>query len=1260
MSEFKYLTIDGNTAAALSAYAFTEIAGIYPITPSSPMADSVDKWAKEGKLNIFNQTVNVVEMQSEAGASGLLHGAAASGVLTSTFTASQGLLLMIPDMYKIAGEMLPVVLHVAARTVATHALSIFGDHSDVMAARATGFNFIASSSVQEAHDLAAVAHLAAIRASMPFLHFFDGFRTSHELQKTRLLPYSDLEKLVDKEAIKAFRKRALTPNNPVLYGSNQNPDIFFQSREAINGTYAGMAEIIAEEMAKINALTGKNYQLFNYYGAADAEYVVVAMGSICETIKATLPYLSARGSKVGLIQVHVYRPFAAEHFLAQIPASCKRIAVLDRTKEPGAGNEPLKLDVIAALSQAERKIQVLGGRYGLSSKDTTPDDILALFKNLQSDSPKKEFTLAITDDVTHLSLPRAEHIDTTDPDTISCRFWGMGSDGTVGANKNSIKIIGDNTERYVQAYFSYDSKKSGGLTISDLRFGKREINQPYLINSADFVSCSQQSYVYKYDMLDSLKEGGSFLLNSIWEAEDVERFLPAAYKRALAQKNIKFYLIDAHKITNALGLGRKTNTVLQAAFFSITGVLPKEEAIAYMHDSITKTYQLKGEQVVKMNQAAVEQAFNSVVEIPVQAAWLTAVDDRPVGNMANLIAQAPAWKSREQSHLAVPQFINDFAAVVNRQQGDSLPVSAFLPHMRGNYPQGTTRYEKRAIALEVPEWVADNCIQCNQCSLVCPHAVIRPFLISDEELEQAPDDMAVLKGAKPYDQYKFRIQISPLDCTGCASCVETCPAPNKALRLREIKTQLPETDNWDYLINLPPKANPMKPTVVKGSQFERPYFEFSGACAGCGETPYIKLVTQLFGDKMTISNATGCSSIYGGAVPSQPYCQDAQGRGPAWTNSLFEDNAENGFGIHLASLQLRERVAALLRELGEKLTVEFMPSHDAELMPAHDYEAASGEAEVTSETTTVMPDAAPMMSAAAVTAPASNAAVMMSVCNDVLKNITEWLEHREETQDTVNRAEQLSASLRSLRNNLPQYAALIDNIFLYEDYFTRRSDWIIGGDGWAYDIGFGGLDHVISTGADVNILILDTEVYSNTGGQASKATPRAAIAQFAAGGKPVRKKDLGLMAMTYGYVYVAQIAMGANQSQTLKAIAEAEAYKGPSVIIAYAPCIEHGIKGGLRYVQEIEKNAVESGYWQLYRYDPTRKASGKNPFQLDCKPPKGNFADFLKREVRYTALFEKYSPEEVEAMIASAESDARERYLTYWRKSKEHEIAAPF
>lgn len=1204
MSEFKYLTIDGNTAAALSAYAFTEIAGIYPITPSSPMADSVDKWAKEGKLNIFKQTVNVVEMQSEAGASALLHGAASSGALASTFTASQGLLLMIPDMYKIAGEMLPVVLHVAARTIATHALSIFGDHSDVMAARATGFSFLASSSVQEAHDLAAVAHLTAIRASMPFVHFFDGFRTSHEVQKIRLLPEAELAELVDYAAVADFRKRALTPNNPQLYGSNQNPDIFFQSREAINSVYDALPQIIQEEMDKINALTGKNYQLFNYFGSLEAKHVVVAMGSICETIKETLPYLERAGHKVGLIQVHAYRPFAADRFLALLPAGCESIAVLDRTKEPGAGNEPLKLDVIAALSTLERKIQVLGGRYGLSSKDTTPDDILALFKNMQADNPKREFTLAINDDVTHLSLPRAEHIDTTKPGTISCRFWGMGSDGTVGANKNSIKIIGDNTQRYVQAYFSYDSKKSGGLTISDLRFGQEEINQPYLINSADFVSCSQQSYVYKYDMLESLKQGGSFLLNSLWEEEDVERFLPAAYKRELARKQINFYLIDAHKITNALGLGRKTNTVLQAAFFDISGVLARDEAIKYLHESIAKTYRLKGEQVVRMNQAAVLQAFDNIKKITVPESWLTATDERPIGNMAHLLDQAPAWKSRNQSNLAVPQFVSDFAAVINRQQGDSLPVSAFLPHMRGNYPQGTTRYEKRAIALEVPEWVAENCIQCNQCSLVCPHAVIRPFLITDEEIAQAPTEINALQGAKPYDQYKFRIQISPLDCTGCSSCVETCPAPNKALRMSEISTQLAEAEKWDYLVALPKKDNPLKPTVVKGSQFEQPYFEFSGACAGCGETPYIKLVTQLFGDKMTISNATGCSSIYGGATPSQPYCKDAAGRGPAWINSLFEDNAENGLGMHLAALQIRERVAGLLENLLDKLK----------------------------EASDLVVDLAPLH---------------------------EWLQLREDSNETIARAQRLTATLETLVEQYPAYAEDVRILKLYEDYFSKRSNWIIGGDGWAYDIGFGGLDHVISTGADVNILILDTEVYSNTGGQASKATPRAAIAQFAAAGKSVRKKDLGLMAMTYGYVYVAQIAMGANQSQTLKAIAEAEAYKGPSVIIAYAPCIEHGIKGGLRYVQEIEKNAVESGYWQLYRFDPTRKLNGKNPFQLDSRKPKGNFAEFLKREVRYNALFEKFSEAEAEQLIAQAEADAHERYLTYWRKSKEYEIAEP-
>ncbi len=1198
MEKRQQVTVDGNQAAALAAYAFTEVAGIYPITPSSPMADWVDKWSKQGKENIFRQTVNVIEMQSEGGAAAVLHGAASSGVLATTFTASQGLLLMIPDMFKIAGEMLPVVLHVAARTIATHALSIFGDHSDVMAARTTGFALLASSSVQEAYDMAVVTHLSAIKHSMPFIHFFDGFRTSHEIQRISILSDETLKSLVDKDAINKFRERALTPNKPVLYGSNQNGDIFFQAREACNMTYQTLADTVEAKMQRINALTGNNYQLFNYYGDSQAELVIVAMGSICETIKETINYLNKQGrQKLGLVQVHLYRPFVHAKLRAAIPTSCRKLAVLDRTKEPGANNEPLKLDVIAAFNGMPDAPLIIGGRYGLASKDTTPDDILALFNEMTKPEPKPEFTLAINDDVTHLSLPRTEHIDTTLPNTISCRFWGMGSDGTVGANKNTIKIIGDNTDLNVQAYFSYDSKKSGGLTISDLRFGKEPIHQPYLVNSADFVSCSQQSYVFKYDMLDDLKEGGSFLLNSIWTADDLERFLPAAYKQKLALKKIKLYLIDAYKIAKEIGLDKRTNTVLQAAFFKIAQVLPAELAQAYLNKYVAKTYALKGEEIVSMNLAAIAAGFANLEPIAIPEAWENCKLDGTSNNVGT-----PNWQTYSDQEEA--DFMQNIAEIMNRQKGDKLPVSAFMPYMRGNFPQGTTKHEKREIALQAPRWIAENCIQCNQCAFVCPHSVIRPFLITDEELAKAPHDLETAQGTRPYNDYKFRIQVSTLDCTSCAACVETCPAPKKALVMDDLTRMPEEPAKWNYLSSLPPKANPMKPTVVKGSQFNKPYFEFSGACAGCGETPYIKVLTQLFGDKMLISNATGCSSIYGAAVPSQPYCKDSCGRGPAWTNSLFEDNAENGFGMYLAGKQIQLRITKLLDELKQALANLNMELTEAEQAI-----------------------------------------------------IDEWQAKMTVTDGTLERAAKLTDLLQNLLANSQATAiqGLFNEILNYKDYFTKRSTWIIGGDGWAYDIGYGGLDHVLSTGENVNVLVLDTEVYSNTGGQASKATPTGAIAQFAAGGKAMAKKDLGMMVMNYGYVYVAQIAMGANQSQTLKALVEAEQYDGPSLVIAYSPCIEHQIKGGLRYSQQIEKEAVEAGYWHLYRYDPMRLNKGKNPFQLDSKQPKGDFASFMMNEGRFSALTKKYSEDEVQRIIAQAKFHAEQRYLSYLRKSKEYE-----
>lgn len=1199
MEKRKQVTVDGNQATALTAYTFTEVAGIYPITPSSPMADWVDKWSKQGKKNAFQQTVNVIEMQSEGGAAGVIHGAASSGVLATTFTASQGLLLMLPDMFKIAGEMLPVVIHVAARTIATHALSIFGDHSDVMTARTTGFAILASNSVQEAYHMALVAHLSAIKHSMPFIHFFDGFRTSHEIQKINILPDETLATLIDKEAISKFRNRALSPNHPVLYGSNQNGDIFFQAREASNTAYQTLAATVEANMAKINELTGSNYQLFNYYGDPEAEHVVVAMGSICQTVKETIAYLNRKQrAKLGLVEVHLYRPFVHEKLLQAIPKTCRKLAVLDRTKEPGANNEPLKLDVMAAFSGIADAPLIMGGRYGLASKDTTPDDILALFKEMAQEQPKPEFTLAINDDVTHLSLPRNEHIDTTLENTISCRFWGMGSDGTVGANKNTIKIIGDNTDLYVQAYFSYDSKKSGGLTISDLRFGKEPINQPYLVNSADFVSCAQQSYVFKYDMLDSLKEGGSFLLNSIWMQEDLERFLPAAYKRKLAQKKIKLYLVDAYKIAKEIGLDKRTNTVLQAAFFRISQVLDVTQAKAYLEQYVAKTYALKGEEVVNMNLAAIAAGFADIKPIKIPEAWLTC----PLEGASNNVG-ANNWQT--YSDQAEADFMQNIAELMNKQRGDYLPVSAFMPYKWGNFPQGTTKHEKREIALQAPRWIAENCIQCNQCSLVCPHAVIRPFLVTDEEVAKAPNHLDTVQGTRPYNDYKFRIQVSTLDCTSCSACVETCPAPKKALVMDDLTNMPKEPENWNYLSSLSPKKNPMKATVVKGSQFNKPYFEFSGACAGCGETPYIKLLTQLFGDKMLISNATGCSSIYGAAVPSQPYCKDSCGLGPAWTNSLFEDNAENGFGMYLAGKQLQQRVSGLLTKLLDILTTANLPLTEAE----------------------------------------------QAVVSD-------WQQNMAVTENTLERAKALKALLEQIhsRSEAGDIKKLVKQILDYADYFSKRSMWIIGGDGWAYDIGYGGLDHVLSTGENVNVLVLDTEVYSNTGGQASKATPTGAIAQFAAGGKAMAKKDLGMMAMSYGYVYVAQIAMGANQSQTLKALVEAEQYDGPSLVIAYSPCIEHHIKGGLKFSQEIEKQAVEAGYWHLYRYDPLRLDKGKNPFQLDSKQPKGDFESFLMQEGRFSALTKKYSPEQVQRILKQAKFNSEQRYLSYLRKSKEYEI----
>ncbi len=1167
----KYMTMDGNTAAAYTSYAFTEVAGIFPITPSSPMADLTDQWAQEGRKNIFGQTVNVVEMQSEGGASGVVHGSLATGALTTTYTASQGLLLMIPNMYKMAGELLPAVLHVTARTLASHALSIFGDHSDVMACRQTGFALLCSSSVQEVADLAAVAHLAAIKGRVPFLHFFDGFRTSHEIQKIEVQSYEDLGELVDMDAVAQFRTRGLTPNNPTLRGTAQNPDIFFQAREACNPYYDALPAIVEHYMDEISKLTGRDYKPFNYYGAPDADRVIIAMGSACEAAEETIDLLLKRGEKVGLLKVRLYRPFSAERLLAAIPATVKKIAVLDRTKEPGANGEPLYLDVKAAYSGKPDAPEIVGGRYGLGSKDTTPDQILSVFKNLSAKEPKNNFTIGIEDDVTKLSLPVEESIDTASEGTIAARFWGLGADGTVGANKNSIKIIGDHTDMYAQAYFSYDSKKSGGVTISDLRFGKSPIRSTYLVNKADFVACHNQSYVDKYDMLSALKPGGTFLLNTLWTDEELEEKLPASFKQYLAKNKIKFYVIDAVSKAVEIGLGGRINTICQAAFFKLAQVIPVDDAIKYMKKAIDKSYGNKGEEIVKMNYAAVDAGVDAIREVPVPAAWAEA-KDKPV------------------ERKPVPEFIKNVVEVMNAQQGDKLPVSAFVGREDGTFPQGTSKYEKRAIAVNIPIWQPDNCIQCNQCSYVCPHAVIRPFLLNEAEAANAPAEFITKKGMKPYDQYQYRIQVSALDCTGCGSCADVCPAKNKALIMSPIGENLVQAENWEYAQSLSEKPNPMSKETVKGSQFEQPLLEFSGACAGCGETPYTKLVTQLFGDRMQISNATGCSSIWGGSAPSMPYTPNRKGQGPAWGNSLFEDNAEHGLGMHLGVKQLRARLASHLEDLA-------------------------------------------------------------AVCgNDNLKTaIAAWLDAKEDGKKTRAASESLLAALKAFKSEDVKAKDLVKKALELEDYFVKRSTWIIGGDGWAYDIGYGGLDHVLASGEDVNVLVLDTEVYSNTGGQASKSTPTGAIAQFAAGGKPIKKKDLGMMAMSYGYVYVSQIAMGANQTQTLKAIAEAEAYSGPSLVIAYSPCINHGIKGGMAVSQRHEKEAVDCGYWHLYRFNPQLKLEGKNPFVLDSKEPTGNFEAFLKSEVRYTTLLKKHPADVVAATFKKAEQDSKDRYATYQR-----------
>ena len=1171
MAEKKFITCDGNYAAAHVAYMFSEVAAIYPITPSSTMAEYVDEWAAQGRKNIFGETVKVVEMQSEAGAAGAVHGSLQSGALTSTFTASQGLLLMIPNMYKIAGELLPGVFHVSARALASHALSIFGDHQDVMAARQTGFAMLATSSVQEVMDLAGVAHIVALKARVPFLHFFDGFRTSHEIQKIELIDEAKLTAMLDREALKKFRAAALNPEHPVTRGTAQNPDIYFQAREACNKFYDAVPDMVAETMKEISAITGREYAPFVYYGDPEAENVVVAMGSVTETIKETIDYLRKQGKKVGLITVHLYRPFSEKYFFNVVPASVKKVCVLDRTKEPGAEGEPLYMDVKSMFYGKKIQPQIIGGRHGLSSKDTTPAQMLAVFENMEKAEPKDHFTVGIVDDVTNLSLPVGEEISMAKPGTFEGLFFGLGADGTVGANKNSIKIIGGSTDKYCQAYFSYDSKKSGGYTSSHLRFGDNPITSPYLVTTPDFVACHVPSYVDKYDVLKGLKKGGSFLLNSTHDAETTCRTLPDHMKAYLAKNNINFYIINATKIAAELGLGSRTNTIMQSAFFKIADVIPFEKAVEEMKHAILKSYGKKGEDIVNMNYAAVDAGGSAVEKVEVPAEW------------ANIEVKAAAAKV----DAARPEFVQKIVDPINALKGDDLPVSAFAGREDGTWDNGTAAWEKRGIAVNVPEWIMENCIQCNQCAYVCPHAAIRPFLATEEEA--AATGLEFKAGLGETKAYKFRIQVSPLDCTGCNNCVDTCPAKTKALVMKPLDTQLQQAENWEKVIKTVGYKNVVDKTKsVKNLQFAQPLFEFSGACAGCGETPYIKAITQLFGDKMMVANATGCTSIYSGSAPSTPYCTNEKGQGPAWANSLFEDNAEYGLGMHVGIEKLRDRVEAYMDEV-----------------------------------------------------------VAADCCSEELKAaVAAWKEGRYSSSASATATEKLLPLLEACGCDACK------KVLEMKDWLVKKSQWIIGGDGWGYDIGYGGVDHVLASGMDVNILVIDTEVYSNTGGQSSKATPVGAVAKFASSGKRIRKKDLGAMAMTYGYVYVAQVSIGASQQQLFNVLKEAEAYQGPSLVIAYAPCINHGIKGGMTRTQQIGKDAVACGYWHLYHYNPDLEAQGKNPFVLDSKEPDwSKFQDFLMREVRYTSLMKAF-PTEAKELFEAAEENAKWRYNSYVRRSK--------
>ena len=1161
-------SVDGNTAAAHIAYAFSDVAAIYPITPSSPMGEEVDAWAAHGRKNLFDQVLKVSELQSEGGAAGAVHGALSAGACATTFTASQGLLLMIPNMYKIAGDLMPTVFHVSGRAIATQALSIFGDHQDVMATRQTGFALLSSNSVQEVMDLALVAHLSTLQASIPFLHFFDGFRTSHEIQKIEMIDYEDIKPLVNWDAIKKHRQRALNPEHPHQRGTAQNPDIYFQVTEAANSFYQKVPGIVEEEMKKVAALTGRSYHLFDYVGAPDADHIVVMMGSGCEIVEEAVGYLNKKGEKVGLIKVRLYRPFSADHFIQALPKTVKKIAVLDRTKESAAFGEPLYLDVLSVLHDRNLHPLVVGGRYGLGSKDFTPTQAKAVFDNLKQATPKNHFTVGIIDDVTNTSLPLGEQIDAAPEGLIRCKFWGIGGDGTVGANKDAIKIIGDNTDMYVQGYFAYDSKKSGGVTMSHLRFGKSPIHSSYLIDKADYIACHQPSYVDKYDLLEGIRDGSTFVLNSPWNLQEMETCLPNSLKKTIAQKHLKFYNIDAVKIAEDIGLGGRINMVMQTVFFKLSNVLPIDQAIQYLKDAIAKTYGKKGQEIIEMNWKAVDAASAAIQEVRYPSSW----------------ASLPAEMKKQWQE---PAFITKVARPMNAQQGDKLPVSAFTP--AGIFPSGTTKYEKRGVAINVPEWIMKNCIQCNQCSMVCPHAAVRPVLLTQDELSKAPQGFEAKKAVgKEAEGLFFRIQVYAEDCMGCGNCADICPSKPKSLEMKPLATQKDtQVQMLKYAETIPSRTGGFDKYTLKGSQFQTPLLEFSGACSGCGETPYLKLATQLFGDRMIIANATGCSSIWGGSAPSVPFTTNEKGYGPAWANSLFEDNAEYGFGMVLATFQRRRKLADLITQAKEKASSELK-------------EAFSG-----------------------------------------------WLSNMNDADQSRFYGDKIKGLLE--KNHAD---SLLMEIWESRDMLTKKSIWSAGGDGWAYDIGYGGLDHVLAMNEDINILVFDTELYSNTGGQSSKATPIGSIAKFAESGKKTKKKDLGLMAMSYGYVYVASVAMGANKNQVIKAMKEAESYPGPSLIIAYSPCINQGIKAGMGKTQEEEKRAVESGYWPLYRYDPRLAAEGKNPFQLDYQAPNGTIHDFLMGEVRYAALRQTF-PEEAEKLHKQLEESTQTRYQSYKRMAEQ-------